>query len=105
LRGVCNRLRIRAADGTWERDSALAAIYYYIVGAALPEASWLTMSNRRAENEEEWAARLGPYLDAAVQDHPKSLADYINRSATTSTQSRFREGLDCMISGLERMRS
>ncbi|WP_169801894.1 TetR/AcrR family transcriptional regulator C-terminal domain-containing protein [Streptomyces phaeochromogenes] len=97
---------LERADFTPQQlDSALAAIYYYIVGAALSEASWQTMSNRRAENEEEWAARLGPYLDAAVQDHPKSLADYINRSATTSTQSRFREGLDCMIFGLEGMRS
>ncbi|MFE6398428.1 TetR/AcrR family transcriptional regulator [Streptomyces alboflavus] len=86
-------------------DSALSAIYYYTVGAALSEASWQAMARQSAESEEEWASRLGPYLSTATQDHPESLTDYVKRSASSSTGQRFRDGLECMVSGMDQMRS
>ncbi|MGW6274846.1 MULTISPECIES: TetR/AcrR family transcriptional regulator [unclassified Streptomyces] len=86
-------------------DSALSAIYYYTVGAALSEASWQAMARQSAESEEDWVNRLGPYLGMATQDHPASLADYVKRSASSSTGQRFHDGLACMVSGMEQMRS
>ncbi|MEU3855126.1 TetR/AcrR family transcriptional regulator [Streptomyces sp. NPDC029554] len=85
-------------------DSALSAIYYYTVGAALSEAAWQRTTRQSAESEENWALRLGPYLDSALDNHPSSLADYVKRSADSSTGRRFHDGLECMVAGMEGMR-
>jgi AcrR family transcriptional regulator len=86
-------------------DSALSAIYYYTVGAALTEVSWQTMAQHSGENEEDWAQRLGPYVETTAQDDAQSLSAYVKRSATSSTGQRFQDGLECMVHGMERMRS
>ncbi|NEA97779.1 TetR/AcrR family transcriptional regulator [Streptomyces sp. SID13726] len=86
-------------------DSALSAIYYYTVGAALTEVSWQNMAQHTAENEEEWAERLGPYVEGSAQDHAPSLSAYVKRSATSNRDQRFQDGLECMVHGMEHMRS
>ncbi|WP_350280519.1 TetR/AcrR family transcriptional regulator C-terminal domain-containing protein [Kribbella sp. HUAS MG21] len=77
-------------------DSAVSAIFHYLIGSAVTDSAWLSVVRRSGMNELRWAstsaARMG--VDA---DH---LAAYLDRESTAGPEARFTSGLRVILAGL-----
>jgi AcrR family transcriptional regulator len=77
-------------------DSAVSAIFHYLIGAAVTDSSWLAMMRRSGLRHRLWAREAGGTLgvDAAF------LADYLDRDAQAGPERRFASGLEVILIGL-----
>jgi AcrR family transcriptional regulator len=77
-------------------DSAVSAIFHYLIGAAVTDSSWLAMMRRSGLRHQHWAREAGGTMgvDAAF------LADYLDRDAQAGPERRFASGLEVILIGL-----
>jgi AcrR family transcriptional regulator len=77
-------------------DSAVSAIFHYLIGAAVTDSSWLAMMRRSGLRHRLWAREAGGTMgvDAAF------LADYLDRDAQAGPERRFAGGLEVILIGL-----
>lgn len=77
-------------------DSAVSAIFHYLIGSAVTDSAWLSVVRRSGLSELRWAAgsadRMG--VDAA------HLAAYLNPESTAGPEARFTSGLRVILIGL-----
>jgi AcrR family transcriptional regulator len=77
-------------------DSAVSAIFHYLIGSAVTDSAWAAVIRRSGMNEFRWASEAGGQLglDAA------SLASYLNRKSLAGPEARFSSGLRVILIGL-----
>ncbi|RZT12589.1 TetR family transcriptional regulator [Kribbella sp. VKM Ac-2569] len=77
-------------------DSAVSAIFHYLIGSAVTDSAWLSVVRRSGLNELRWADRSADRMgvDAA------HLAAYLNRESTAGPEARFASGLRVILVGL-----
>ena len=77
-------------------DSAVSAIFHYLVGSAVTDSAWAAVVRRSGMDEFRWAREAGGALgvDAA------SLASYLNRESLAGPEARFSSGLRVILIGL-----
>lgn len=77
-------------------DSAVSAVFHYLIGSAVTDSAWLSVVRRSGLNELRWAARSADRMgvDAA------HLAAYLNRESTAGPEARFTSGLRVILVGL-----
>jgi AcrR family transcriptional regulator len=77
-------------------DSAVSAIFHYLVGSAVTDSAWLSVVRRSGMKDVRWATesadRMG--VDAA------HLAAYLNRRSQAGPEARFASGLRVILIGL-----
>ncbi|WP_134110136.1 TetR/AcrR family transcriptional regulator [Kribbella pratensis] len=77
-------------------DSAVSAIFHYLVGSAVTDSAWLSVVRRSGMDESRWATesagRMG--VDAT------HLAAYLNRKSRSGPEARFASGLRVILIGL-----
>ncbi len=52
-------------------NSATTTVFAYVIGMTINEAAALTMITRSGYTEQQWAERLGPAIQEAVQSYPR----------------------------------
>ncbi|QIQ03947.1 TetR/AcrR family transcriptional regulator [Streptomyces liangshanensis] len=85
-------------------DLAVNTLTAYVVGVATTEAAWLTTLARSGQSEQEWAERLLPAAERAVQDHPRLRRLYAaqrDQDTGGTRDTNFDRGLACVLDGLE----
>lgn len=77
-------------------DSAVSAVFHYLIGSAVTDSAWSSVVRRSGLNELRWAARSADRMgvDAA------HLAAYLNRESTAGPEARFTSGLRVILVGL-----
>ncbi|MEV5541798.1 TetR/AcrR family transcriptional regulator [Saccharopolyspora shandongensis] len=84
-------------------DRALKTVFAYVIGVSTSEAAWLTMLARSGQGEQEWAERLWPAAERAVQEFPRQRELYAAQRGQNLRGARddeFAIGLDCVLHGL-----
>ncbi|WP_340687299.1 TetR/AcrR family transcriptional regulator [Amycolatopsis coloradensis] len=88
-----------------EADQAISAVISYVIGMGTTEAAWLTTVAKSGRSESDWAERLRPAVEEAVQGHPHQREMLARAAAETDPvrlrDEKFRYGLDRMLDGLE----
>jgi AcrR family transcriptional regulator len=77
-------------------DSAVSAIFHYLIGSAVTDSAWLSVVRRSGMNELRWASRSAQRMGVDA-DH---LAAYLDRESTAGPQARFTSGLRVILTGL-----
>lgn len=78
-------------------DSAVSAIFHYLVGSAVTDSAWLSVVRRSGMNELHWATRSAQRMGVDA-DH---LAAYLDRDSTAGPEARFTSGLRVILAGLK----
>jgi AcrR family transcriptional regulator len=78
-----------------QRDAATAAVYYYVLGAALAESAWRSAGWQEDALVAE-AASVTP--EAASTSAPTR--DFLRRQAGGDARRRFEQGLHCVLNGV-----
>ncbi|MEV0697874.1 TetR/AcrR family transcriptional regulator [Saccharopolyspora sp. NPDC050389] len=84
-------------------DQAMNTVFAYVIGMSTSEAAWLTMLARSGQGEQEWAERLWPAAQRAVQDYPRQRKLYAaqrGQNLRSTRDGEFAAGLDCVLHGL-----
>ncbi|WP_233515244.1 TetR/AcrR family transcriptional regulator C-terminal domain-containing protein [Marinitenerispora sediminis] len=84
-------------------DRAVNTLVAYVIGMSTSEAAWLTSLGRSGQGEREWAERLWPAAEQAVQAYPRMRALYAAQRDGDPGRTRddaFDDGLDCVLGGL-----
>ncbi|WP_188190071.1 TetR/AcrR family transcriptional regulator [Nonomuraea sp. SYSU D8015] len=87
-----------------EADRAENAVTAYVLGVSTTEAAWLSMVARSGQSPQEWAERLWPAAERAVQDFPRLRARYAEQRASAladENDDAFDYGLQRILDGLE----
>ncbi|MFD6067735.1 MULTISPECIES: TetR/AcrR family transcriptional regulator [Amycolatopsis] len=88
-----------------EADQAISAVISYVIGMGTTEAAWLTTVAKSGQSERDWAERLRPAVEVAVEGHPHQREMLARAVAETDPvrlrDEKFRYGLDRMLDGLE----
>ncbi|MGN9841203.1 TetR/AcrR family transcriptional regulator [Nonomuraea sp. H19] len=87
-----------------EADRAVHTVTAYVLGVAATEAAWVSMVARSGQSEQEWAERLWPAAERAVQDYPRLRARYAEQRAghiSDDNEDAFEYGLQRVLDGLE----
>lgn len=77
-------------------DSAVSAIFHYLVGAAVTDSAWLSVVRRSGLNDSRWAAESADRMGV----DPANLAAYLNRESLAGPEARFTSGLRVILVGL-----
>ncbi|TCC11229.1 TetR/AcrR family transcriptional regulator [Kribbella soli] len=77
-------------------DSAVSAIFHYLIGSAVTDSAWLSVVRRSGLNEPRWAARSADRMGVDAEH----LAAYLNRESTAGPEARFASGLRVILVGL-----
>ena len=77
-------------------DSAVSAIFHYLVGSAVTDSAWAAVVRRSGMNEFRWASEAGGALGVDAE----SLASYLNRKSLAGPEARFASGLRVILIGL-----
>lgn len=96
---VTDRLQTILSDAGFKGthlDSAVSAIFHYLVGSAVTDSAWLSVVRRSGMNERRWASKSAQLMgvDAA------HLTAYLNRESTAGPEARFASGLRVILVGL-----
>ncbi|MFC5180557.1 TetR/AcrR family transcriptional regulator [Actinomadura harenae] len=94
-----------AGFGLREGDSAVKALFAYVIGWTMSEAAWLLALARSGKTEEEWLEQVRPAMEHAVSAHPRLARLYeAHRDASPVTESvpqdEFDYGLDRFLEGM-----
>jgi AcrR family transcriptional regulator len=84
-------------------DQAVNTVVAYVIGVSTSEAAWLTMLARSGQSEQEWADRLWPAAEQAVQAYPrlrKLYAAQRGQNVGGTRDDNFAGGLECVLHGL-----
>lgn len=84
-------------------DQAMNTVVAYVIGISTSEAAWLTTLARSGQSEQEWAGRLWPAAEQAVQAYPRLRKLYAAQRRQNPGGTRdddFDNGLDCVLHGL-----
>lgn len=79
--------------------SVLAMVNNYVFGFAHRQTAWAQLRRRAGFTQQDWAARLDQYLEAARRQDPDLAADISSRMRLAS-QDAFDQGLQCLIAGI-----
>ena len=77
-------------------DSAVSAIFHYLVGAAVTDSAWLSVVRRSGLNDSRWATESADRMGV----DPANLASYLNRQSVAGPEARFTSGLRVILVGL-----
>ncbi|MFG1907664.1 TetR/AcrR family transcriptional regulator [Kribbella sp. NPDC048928] len=77
-------------------DSAVSAIFHYLVGSAVTDSAWLSVVRRSGMNERRWASKSAQLMGVDATH----LAAYLNRESTAGPEARFASGLRVILVGL-----
>jgi len=77
-------------------DSAVSAVFHYLIGSAVTDSAWSAMVRRSGLTERQWAAKAGDQLGVGAE----SLAAYLNRANRAGPEARFSAGLRVILVGL-----
>jgi hypothetical protein len=77
-------------------DSAVSAIFHYLVGAAVTDSAWLSVVRRSGLNDSRWATESADRMGV----DPANLASYLNRKSVAGPEARFTSGLRVILVGL-----
>lgn len=77
-------------------DSAVSAVFHYLIGSAVTDAAWSAVVRRSGLSEPDWASEAGDQLGVAAA----SLAAYLNRENLAGPEARFTSGLRVILVGL-----
>ncbi|MGP4102546.1 TetR/AcrR family transcriptional regulator [Nonomuraea sp. KM90] len=84
-------------------DQAMNTLVAYVIGISTSEAAWLTTLHRSGQSEQEWADRLLPAAEQAVQAHPRLRELYAaqrTQSLDSTRDDDFATGLESVLRGL-----
>jgi AcrR family transcriptional regulator len=84
-------------------EQAMNTVVAYVVGISTSEAAWLTTLARSGQTEQEWADRLLPAAEQAVQGYPRLRKLYAAQRDQDLARNRdddFDTGLECVLHGL-----
>ncbi|SEF77099.1 regulatory protein, tetR family [Nonomuraea solani] len=87
-----------------EADQAVSTVTAFVLGVSTSEAAWLSMVARSGQSAREWAERLWPAAERAVQDYPRLRALYAAQrgdDASKTGQDAFEYGLERVLDGLQ----
>lgn len=87
-----------------EADRAEGTVTAYVLGVSTAEAAWVSMVARSGQSAEEWAERLWPAAERAVQDFPRLRARYAEQresALANENDEAFDYGLQRILDGLE----
>lgn len=77
-------------------DSAVSAIFHYLVGSAVTDSAWLSVVRRSGLNDSRWATESADRMGV----DPANLAAYLNRESLAGPEARFTSGLRVILVGL-----
>lgn len=77
-------------------DSAVSAVFHYIIGAAVTDAAWHSTIHRSGLPDPTWAEAAGEHLGIA----PESLTAYLTPDNPAGPTARFTTGLRVILVGL-----
>lgn len=77
-------------------DSAVSAIFHYLVGSAVTDSAWLSVVRRSGMNERRWASKSAQLMGVDATH----LTAYLNRESTAGPEARFASGLRVILVGL-----
>jgi AcrR family transcriptional regulator len=86
-----------------EANSAMNAVFAYVIGMTSSEAAWLTMLARSGQTEGEWVERLKPALEGLTRSHPRLGALFTAQADEDPVRLReheFAYGLDRILDGI-----
>ncbi|TMR99735.1 TetR/AcrR family transcriptional regulator [Nonomuraea basaltis] len=87
-----------------EADRAEHTVTAYVLGVSTTEAAWVSMVARSGQSEQEWAERLWPAAEQAVQGFPRLRARYAAQrdgDLSGDNDDAFEYGLQRILDGLE----
>jgi AcrR family transcriptional regulator len=87
-----------------EASRAESTVTAYVLGVSTTEAAWISMVARSGQSPQEWAERLWPAAERAVQDFPRLRARYAEQRASDvagENDAAFDYGLQRILDGLE----
>ncbi|MBF8191269.1 TetR/AcrR family transcriptional regulator C-terminal domain-containing protein [Nonomuraea sp. K274] len=93
-----------AGFGLREADRAVNAVTAYVLGISTGEAAWRSMVARSGQSEQEWADRLWPAAERAVEGYPRLrtlYAELRGGDPAEDNEAAFEYGLDRILDGLE----
>lgn len=77
-------------------DSAVSAIFHYLIGAAVTDSAWLSVVRRSGLNDSRWATESADRMGVGATH----LAAYLNRQSQAGPEARFASGLRVILIGL-----
>ncbi|HEY3558179.1 MAG TPA: TetR/AcrR family transcriptional regulator C-terminal domain-containing protein [Kribbella sp.] len=77
-------------------DSAVSAIFHYLIGSAVTDSAWLAVVRRSGMSERRWASRSAHRMGVDATH----LTAYLNRESTAGPEARFASGLRVILVGL-----
>jgi len=94
---------VNAGFDAKRRDAAVSALYYYVLGAALVEGTWVASVRASGHLPAEAGKRLAAVMTtvAAKAGSSPATLEYLRAGAEEDTQRRFIRGLRCLLRGLE----
>ncbi|MEQ4723239.1 TetR/AcrR family transcriptional regulator [Nonomuraea sp. B19D2] len=84
-------------------DQAMNTLVAYVIGISTSEAAWLTTLARSGQSEQEWADRLWPAAEQAVQGYPRLRKLYAvqrTQGLNSTRDDDFDTGLESVLHGL-----
>lgn len=90
-----------------EGNSAVKALFAYVIGWTMSEATWLLALARSGQSEEEWLQQIRPAMERAMESHPRLAKLYKTQreahpalAAADTPKGEFGYGLDRFLDGL-----
>ncbi|MFI5690921.1 TetR/AcrR family transcriptional regulator [Kribbella sp. NPDC051586] len=77
-------------------DSAVSAIFHYLIGSAVTDSAWLSVVRRSGMNDSRWAAESASRMGVDATH----LAAYLNPESVAGPEARFTSGLRVILVGL-----
>lgn len=77
-------------------DTAVSAVFHYLVGAAVTDAAWTATVRRSGLTDRAWATAAGDRLGVPAA----SLTSYLSRDDQSGPEARFTAGLRTILIGL-----
>jgi len=77
-------------------DSAVSAIFQYLIGSAVTDAAWLSVVRRSGLDGSRWASESADQMGVDAEH----LASYLDRSSHAGPEARFASGLRVILVGL-----
>lgn len=77
-------------------DSAVSAIFHYLVGSAVTDSAWLSVVRRSGMNDSRWATESADRMGVDATH----LAAYLNPKSQAGPEARFASGLRVILVGL-----
>ncbi|WP_412541335.1 TetR/AcrR family transcriptional regulator [Longispora sp. K20-0274] len=91
-----------------EADDATTTVVAFVVGMSTAEAAFLTMLAKSGQTEQEWADRLLPAAERAVQAFPRLRQMYATQRQQALEgvrEDKFGNGLRCVLDGVQARRA